>query len=151
MNLQLIIILIIIMFAINYCFNSEKFKSMDGYVPSATKSSNMKQSNNMILPTMTPSVLPDSSVVQVSFLLNRSCGYCVNLMNGPLTKILEDLSQINNLQYNVIFSDEDKDNIFNKYSVNAVPACLIEKDGKFSMIVGGDIKTENIVNQVQMM
>jgi len=127
MNNQVIIIIAVILLVASYYIGfSEKFS---GSVE------NSKNSN--------------SKFAQVLVFLSKSCPHCVTFKDESLPSLSSEMKQTPH-GLNVVVSDEDKDKLFSKYSINYVPACVIIKDDK-AVTLNGQIKYDNIIKTINSM
>jgi thiol-disulfide isomerase/thioredoxin len=122
MNNQVIIIAIILLVVSYYIGFSEKF-------------SNSNNSTNKF--------------AQVLVFLSKTCPHCVTFKDETLPILSAEMKQTPH-GLNVVVSDEDKDNLFSKYSIRYVPACVIIKDGKETTL-NGQIIYDNILKTINSM
>jgi thiol-disulfide isomerase/thioredoxin len=127
MNNQVIIIIAVILLVISYYIGfSEKF------------SGSVQSSNN-----------PTNKPAEVLVFLSKSCPHCITFRSDTLPTLSAEMKQTPH-GLNIVVSDEDKDNLFSKYSIKYVPACVIVKDGK-EMTLNGQIIYDNIMKNIKSM
>ena len=86
---------------------------------------------------------------KVYVFLSKTCPHCVSYKNEThptLSKKMKDTPH----ELIMISSDNDPDNLFSKYSIRYVPACIIVKNDKHNTI-SGHITYENIMNTIKSM
>ena len=67
--------------------------------------------------------------IRVIVFVSKSCGHCVNYNSNMHDKVVQ-YTRSNNINLERIFADEDKDNLFDKYNIQYVPALVIIKGNK---------------------
>ena len=75
--------------------------------------------------------------------LSKRCPYCITYLKNTHKKITDELSNIYNIK--LIFSDDDKDDLFKKYKINYVPNAIILSNHK-EYEIKGIINSDNILN-----
>ena len=75
--------------------------------------------------------------------LSKTCHHCVNYIKNTHNQLVNELG--NEFSIELVHSDEDSDNLFNKYNVNYVPKGIVISNGK-EYEVKGHLKSENIRN-----
>jgi thiol-disulfide isomerase/thioredoxin len=75
--------------------------------------------------------------------LSKTCPHCVNYIKNTHNQLLNELG--NEYLIQLLYSDQDSDNLFDKYNVNYVPKCMVISNGK-EYEVKGHLNSENIRN-----
>jgi len=75
--------------------------------------------------------------------LSKTCPHCVNYIQNTHNQLLNELG--NEFIIQLIYSDQDGDNLFDKYNVNYVPKCMVISNGN-ELEVKGQLNSENIRN-----
>ena len=88
----------------------------------------------------------NTSPATILVFVSKSCGHCVNY-NKKMHNEVEDFANKNKNEYKRIFADDDKDNLFNKYGIQYVPACVILK-GDIIKKIDGTIDTSSIKSTI---
>jgi len=86
---------------------------------------------------------------KVYVFLSKTCPHCHTYRNEThptLSKKMKDTPH----DLDIISSDNDPNNLFSKYSIRYVPACVIIKDDKHNTL-SGHITYENIMNTIKSM
>ena len=91
----------------------------------------------------------NNSSITVLIFVSKSCGHCITYNNTTHATITDYASE-NNINLKRIFSDDDPDNLFDKYNIQYVPACIIIKENK-TKTLNGQITHANIESAVQSM
>ena len=90
----------------------------------------------------------DSPGQKVMIFLSKSCPHCVTFKDNELDNLTKKIGMTPHT-LDVIVASEDNRDIFNKYDIQYVPACLVVKDNK-SKIVNGQITYDNIMKTINM-
>lgn len=75
--------------------------------------------------------------------VSKSCGHCVNY-NQKYHDEVVNLAQQKDVHVKRIFSDEDPENLFDKFKVMYVPTCLIMKGDKIHKNLGSNVNPQSI-------
>ena len=90
----------------------------------------------------------DSEVHKVMIFLSKSCPHCVTFKNNELDNLTNKIGKTPH-SLEVVVAGENNRDIFNKYDIQYVPACLVLKDNKHK-IVNGQITYDNIMKTINM-
>jgi hypothetical protein len=88
---------------------------------------------------LTQSTEPTTVLIFVS----KSCGHCINYNKNYHDKVVE-LASKKGTQVKRVFSDEDPENLFEKFKVMYVPACFVMKGDKIHKNLGSNVNPESI-------
>lgn len=91
------------------------------------------------------SSVPTTVLVFVS----KSCGHCVNY-NANVHDKVQQYANSKGIKLERIFADDDKSNLFEKYNIQYVPACVVIKGDKTKQ-VSGSITPESISSTISSM
>jgi predicted nucleic acid-binding Zn-ribbon protein len=75
--------------------------------------------------------------------LSKTCPHCVNYIEKTHNELYNQLQ--NDFTFQLIFSDEDNDGLFNKYNVNYVPKGVVISNEK-EYEIKGNLNSDNIKN-----
>jgi hypothetical protein len=75
--------------------------------------------------------------------VSKSCGHCVNYNKNHHDSVVE-LAKQKGVQVKRIFSDEDPENLFDKFKVMYVPTCFIMKGDKIHKNLGSNVNPQTI-------
>lgn len=89
--------------------------------------------------------IPTTVLVFVS----KSCGHCVNY-NANVHDKVQQYANSKGIKLERIFADDDKSNLFEKYNIQYVPACVVIKGDKTKQ-VSGSITPESISSTISSM
>ena len=67
--------------------------------------------------------------------VSKSCGHCVNY-NANMHSQVESFANSNGHKYYRIFADNDGNNLFDKYNIEYVPACVVLKGNNVKKLDG---------------
>ncbi len=85
---------------------------------------------------------------KVMIFLSKSCPHCVTFKDNELDNLIKKIAMTPH-NIDVLVSSENNRDIFNKYDIQYVPACLVLKDNKHKM-VNGQITYDNIMKTINM-
>lgn len=63
--------------------------------------------------------------IKIYVFVSKTCPHCVNYVENKHKKIEENYSKTENIKYELIYANDDKDKLFDKYQIEYVPACVI--------------------------
>jgi thiol-disulfide isomerase/thioredoxin len=75
--------------------------------------------------------------------VSKSCGHCVNYNQKHHDSVVE-LAKKKGVEVKRIFSDEDPDNLFDKFKVMYVPTCYVMKGDKIHKNLGSNVNPQSI-------
>ncbi len=87
--------------------------------------------------------LENNNKKELLIFLSKKCPYCSEYLLNTHKRITDELSNDYNIK--LIFSDEDNDNLFNKYKVNYVPKAIVKSNNNIYE-VKNPINIDNIMN-----
>ena len=85
---------------------------------------------------------------KVMIFLSKSCPHCVTFKNNELDNLTKKIATTPHT-IDVVVAGENNRDIFNKYDIQYVPACLVLKDNNHK-IVNGQITYDNIMKTINM-
>jgi thiol-disulfide isomerase/thioredoxin len=87
--------------------------------------------------------LENNNKKELLIFLSKKCPYCSEYLLNTHKRITDELSNDYNIK--LIFSDEDNDNLFNKYKVNYVPKAIVKSNNN-TYEVKNPINIDNIMS-----
>ncbi len=75
--------------------------------------------------------------------VSKSCGHCINYNQKYHDSVVE-LAQKKGVNVKRIFSDEDPENLFDKFKVMYVPTCFVMKGDKIHKNLGSNVNPQSI-------
>ena len=85
----------------------------------------------------------------VAVFLSDSCPHCVNYDKNIHNSLSESLSKLN-IKITKIYSNNDPDNLFEKFNIEYVPTVYVLKDNN-NKLVTGPSSVQNILKTLQTM
>ena len=127
------IIILIVILVILYIHHKAYFESF-----TSSQSLNPTQ-----LPNLTQSSSGSSEPMSLLVFVSKSCGHCVSYNKNHHDAVVE-LGKQKGVQVKRIFSDEDPENLFDKFKVMYVPTCFIMKGDKIHKNLGSNVNPQSI-------
>jgi len=89
----------------------------------------------------------NTTPIKIIIFVSKSCPHCVTYNKNMHSKIEQFCNQ-NGISLQRIFSDEDKDGLFEKYNIEYVPAAILIKNDQVTNVspispVGIEMKLKN--------
>jgi thiol-disulfide isomerase/thioredoxin len=79
----------------------------------------------------------------VYIFISKTCPHCVSYMSGVHDELSNYLKK-KNINLNLVYSDNDPNNLFSKYNVEYVPTCIVVGDNEKVQKLNGEISIDNV-------
>jgi thiol-disulfide isomerase/thioredoxin len=85
--------------------------------------------------------------VKIMVFVSKTCGHCVKYNDEMHDKVAE-YAKNKGHELVRLFSDDDTDNLFDKFDIQYVPACVIMKGNKITKL-NSQINPDNLDNEIK--
>jgi protein-disulfide isomerase len=85
--------------------------------------------------------------IQILVFVSKTCPHCVDYVKDRHSAVVNKFSDDSKYALNLIYADEDKDKLFEKYNVQYVPACVIIKGCQKEQLSGA-VSAETIDEKI---